>query len=161
MKQRRDPCPILDGAIRANTTRGMPTTNGRACTTRATGRYTKQEVIARATAAGLRSRKGLTLSPQSFGQLMRNPIYIGKIESRDYGVSTRGDFEPIVDEATFYRAQAVLDGRVVVSGPRHRNRPDFPLRGFVRCESCGRGLTGSWSKAVSYTHLTLPTIYSV
>jgi recombinase len=55
---------------------------------------------------------------QSFGQLMRNPIYIGKIESPDYGVSTRGDFEPIVDEATFYRAQAVLDGRVVVSGPR-------------------------------------------
>ena len=112
----------------------------------ATGRYTKQEVIARATAAGLRSRKGLTLSPQSFGQLMRNPIYIGKIESPDYGVSTQGDFEPIVDEATFYRAQAVLDGRVVVSGPRQRNRPDFPLRGFVRCEACGRPLTGSWSK---------------
>ena len=112
----------------------------------ATGRYTKQEVIARATAAGLRSRKGLTLSPQSFGQLMRNPIYIGKIESPDYGVSTQGDFAPIVDEATFYRAQAVLDGRVVVSGPRQRNRPDFPLRGFVRCEACGRPLTGSWSK---------------
>jgi hypothetical protein len=34
----------------------------------ATGRDTKQEVIARATAAGLRSRKGLALSPQSFGQ---------------------------------------------------------------------------------------------
>jgi len=89
----------------------------------ATGRYTKQEAIARATAAGLRSRKGLTLSPQSFGQLMRNPIYIGRIESPDYGVSTRGDFEPVVDEATYYRAQAVLDGRVVVSGPRQRNRP--------------------------------------
>jgi site-specific DNA recombinase len=112
----------------------------------ATGRYTKQEVIARATAAGLRSRKGLTLSPQSFGQMMRNPIYVGKIESPDYGVSTQGDFEPIVDEATFYRAQAVLDGRVVVSGPRQRNHPDFPLRGFVRCDVCGRPLTGSWSK---------------
>jgi site-specific DNA recombinase len=112
----------------------------------ATGRYTKQEVIARATAAGLRSRKGLRLSPQSFGQMMRNPIYIGKIESPDYGVSTQGDFEPIVDEATFFRAQAVLDGRVVVAGPRQRNHPDFPLRGFVRCEACGRPLTGSWSK---------------
>jgi DNA invertase Pin-like site-specific DNA recombinase len=112
----------------------------------ATGRYTKQEVIARATAAGLRSRKGLTLSPQSFGQMMRNPIYIGKIESPDYGVSIQGDFEPVVDEATFYRAQAVLDGRVVVSGPRQRNHPDFPLRGFVRCDVCGRPLTGSWSK---------------
>jgi hypothetical protein len=63
---------------------------------------------------------------------MRNPIYVGKIESPDYGVSTQGDFEQIVDEATFYRAQAVLDGRVVVSGPRQRNRPDFPLRGFLR-----------------------------
>jgi hypothetical protein len=45
-----------------------------------------------------------------------------------------------------YRAQAVLDGRVVVAGPRQNNHPDFPLRGFVRCESCGRPLTGSWSK---------------
>jgi DNA invertase Pin-like site-specific DNA recombinase len=44
----------------------------------ATGQYTKQEVIARATSAGLRSKKGVTLSPQSFGQMMRNPIYAGQ-----------------------------------------------------------------------------------
>ena len=95
----------------------------------------RQEVIARATETGLRSRKGLALSPQSFGQMMRNTIYMGKVESPDFGVSTKGNFEPLVDEATFYRAQAVLDGRVVVAGPRQRNHPDFPLRGFVRCES--------------------------
>ena len=77
---------------------------------------------------------------------MRNAIYVGKIDSPDFGVSTKGDFEPLVDEATFYRAQAVLDGRMVVAGPRQRNDPDFPLRGFVRCETCGRPLTGSWSK---------------
>ena len=103
-------------------------------------------MIARATEAGLRSPKGLKLSPQSFGQMMRNPIYAGKVESPDYGVSTKGNFEPLVDEATFYRAQAVLDGRIVVAGPRQRNHPDFPLRGFVRREICGRPLTGSWSK---------------
>jgi hypothetical protein len=69
------------------------------------------------------------------------------VESPDYGVSARGDFEPLIDEATFYRVQAVLDGRVVVTGPRARNHPDFPLRGFVRCEMCiNRPLTGSWSK---------------
>ena len=34
----------------------------------------------------------------------------------------------------------------LVAGPRQRNHPDFPLRGFVRCETCGRPLTGSWSK---------------
>lgn len=115
----------------------------------ATGRYTKQDVLARATDAGLRSKKGLLVSPQSFGQMMRNPIYAGKVESPEYGVSTQGDFEPLVDEATFFRAQAVLDGRIVVAGPRQRNHPDFPLRGFVRCETCGRPLTGSWSKGRS------------
>jgi hypothetical protein len=97
----------------------------------ATGRYTKQEVIARATAAGLRSRKGLRLSPQSFGQMMRNPIYFGKIESPDYGVSAQGDFEPVVDEATFYRAQAVLDGRVVV--PAHDSAIIPTFRCVVLC----------------------------
>ena len=39
----------------------------------ATGQYRKQEVIARATEAELRSRKGLRLLPQSLGQMMRNP----------------------------------------------------------------------------------------
>ncbi len=112
----------------------------------ASARFTKQEIIARATEAGLRSRRGLRLTPQSFAQMMRNPIYIGKVESPDFGVSTVGDFEALVDEATFYRAQAVLDGRVAVTGPRQRNHPDFPLRAFVRCETCNRPLTGSWSK---------------
>ena len=112
----------------------------------ATGRFTKQEVLARVTEVGLRTRRGLVLSPQSFGQMLRNSIYIGMIESPEYGVSTRGVFEPLVSEQTFYRAQAILDGRVQVSGPRERNHPDFPLRGFVRCDRCGRPLTGSWSK---------------
>ena len=59
----------------------------------------------------------------------------------------RGDFEPLVDEATFYRVQAILDGGVVVAGPRPRNHPDFPLRGFVRCDTCGRPLTGGGRRA--------------
>jgi site-specific DNA recombinase len=112
----------------------------------ATGRFTKQEVIRRATDAGLRTRQGLPVAPQTFGQMLRNRIYIGQVESPDCAVSAHGDFEPLIDEGTFYRAQAVLDGRVTVTAPRQRNHPDFPLRGFVRCESCGRPLTGSWSK---------------
>ena len=45
--------------------------------------------------------------------------------------------------------QAVLSGRVPSTTPQQRAHPDFPLRAFVRCESCGRGLTGSWSKGRS------------
>ena len=35
------------------------------------------------------------------------------------GIGSR-DFKPLVSEATFYRVQAILEGRVVVSGPRPR-----------------------------------------
>ena len=49
----------------------------------------------------------------------------------------------------FYGVQAILSGRVPSTAPRKRAHPDFPLRGFVRCDSCGRGLTGSWSKGRS------------
>ena len=54
-----------------------------------------------------------------------------------------------ISEELFYRVQAILSGRVPNTAPRQRAHPDFPLRGFVRCESCGRGLTGSWSKGRS------------
>jgi site-specific DNA recombinase len=86
--------------------------------------------------------------------MMRNAIYAGKVESPDYGVSTKGNFEPLVDEATFYRAQAVLDGRIVVAGPRQRNHPDFPLRGFVHCEACGRPSPAAGRRAGTATTRT-------
>jgi hypothetical protein len=112
----------------------------------ASGWFSMRDVVRRATDGGLRTRKDRPLSPQTFGNMLRNRIYIGHIESPEVGVSARGDFEPLIDEATFYQVQAVLDGRVSVAAPRLRNYPDFPLRGFVRCETCGRRLTGSWSK---------------
>ena len=65
----------------------------------------------------------------------------------EYGVrGKRGDFEPLISEDLFYRVQAVLSGPVPSTTPQQRAHPDFPLRAFVRCESRGRGLTGSWSK---------------
>ena len=112
----------------------------------ASGQYKKQEVLALVTDLGLRTRRGLVLNPQSFALMLRNPLYIGTIQSPGTGISCRGKFDRLISEETFYRVQALLDGRVQVSGPRQRNHPDFPLRGFVRCDSCGRPLTGSWSK---------------
>ena len=54
-----------------------------------------------------------------------------------------------ISEDLFYRVQAVLSGRLPSTTPKQRAHPDFPLRVFVRCASCGRGLTGSWSKGRS------------
>ena len=59
----------------------------------------------------------------------------------------------------FFRVPAILDGRYEVTAPRQRNDPDFPLRGYVRCETCGKPFTASWSKGRSdyyaYTILQL------
>ena len=55
----------------------------------------------------------------------------------------------MISEDLFYRVQSILSGRMPSTAPRKRAHPDFPLRGFVRCHSCRRGLTGSWSKGRS------------
>ena len=79
--------------------------------------------------------------------LLRNQLYAGIVDVPEYGVrGKRSDFEPQISAEMFYRVQAILSGRVPSTAPRQRAHPDIPLRGFVRCGSCGRGLTGSWSE---------------
>ena len=68
----------------------------------------------------------------------------------------RGDFEALISGELFFRVQAALSGRVPSSTPQQRAHPDFPLRTIVRCESCGRGLTGSWSKGRSDSSSKVP-----
>ena len=113
----------------------------------ATGRFTKQQMLQKATTWGLRNRRGQPLSSQGIGMLLRNQLYIGVIDVPEFGVQgKRGDFDPLITEEVFYRVQGVLSGKVAKAAPLVRAHPDFPLRNFVRCHACGRGLTGSWSK---------------
>jgi site-specific DNA recombinase len=113
----------------------------------ATGTYTKQEILQKATQWGLTNRRGQPLSSQAIGMLLRNRLYVGIIDVPEFGVrDQRGDFEPLISEEIFHKAQAVLSGKAPVIAPLLKRRPDFPLRGFVRCAECDRGLTGSWSK---------------
>lgn len=116
----------------------------------ATGRYTKQQVLRQAHAWGLTNRRGRPLTSQAIGTLLRNRLYVGIVDCPEYGVrGKRGDFEPIVTCELFDRAQTVLSGRMPSTAPKLRSHPDFPLRNFVRCATCNRGLTGSWSKGRS------------
>jgi hypothetical protein len=55
----------------------------------ATGRYTKQQILDRVTAAGLRNRRGRALSTQAIGMLLRNQLYAGVIDVREYAVRDR------------------------------------------------------------------------
>jgi hypothetical protein len=105
----------------------------------------------------LTNRRDRSLTSQAIGVLLRNQLYAGIVDVPEYGVrGKRGDFEPLISEDLFYRVQAILSGRVPSTAPRQRSHPDFPLRGFVRCQSCGRGLTGSWSKGRSRSSFKMP-----
>jgi hypothetical protein len=116
----------------------------------ATGRFTKEQLLKQVRTWGLRNRRGKPLTSQAIGMLLRNQLYAGIVDVPEYGVrGKRGDFEPLISEELFYRVQAILSGRVPSTAPQQRAHPSFPLRGFVRCESCGRDLTGSWSKGCS------------
>jgi site-specific DNA recombinase len=124
----------------------------------ATGRSDKNAVLRSITGLGLTTQAGKPLSPQSFGALLRNPIYAGWISVPKWGVNVRGDFEALVPDALFRRVQRLLDGKGEVPRPHSRNHPDYPLRRFVACALCNTPLTGSWSKgrAKKYAYYHCP-----
>ncbi len=104
------------------------------------------DVLAAASASGLRGRNaGKPLTMRTFRDLLKHPIYVGKVRSTEHGFVVEGQHEAIVDAGTFKRVQARLEGRPSAAAPRVHDHPDFPLRGFVRCERCGKPLTASWS----------------
>ena len=123
----------------------------------ASGHFTMRDVIRRATEADLRTRRDRVLSPQTVGNMLRNGIYIGLIDSPECGVTARGDFEPLIAESTFYRAQAVLEGRVPVVAPRQRNHPDFARRDVstiqVRTTTRGREMASPADSPCLYRRL--------
>lgn len=113
--------------------------------------------------------KGLQCSKSAFWQVIRNPLYCGRIflagfkdeESR----FVTGQHRPIVSEKLFDCVQEVLDGRGRTYASKFRTREEFILRGFVICPICGRSLTASTSrgrsKYYSYYHCVKGCTYRI
>src|ERR687896_913360 len=98
----------------------------------ATGRFTKEQLLKRVRAWGLTNRRGRPLTSQAIGVLLRNQLYAGIVDVPEYGVrAKRGDFEPLISEDLFYRAQAVL------CGPHRAPMGDAWLCGCIR-QHCAR-----------------------
>jgi len=108
-------------------------------------------LLQRLRAIGLTTKRGNPLTLNRLYELLRHRAYIGYVRSPGWHVDVRGDFEPLVTEELFGRAQAQLAQHAVSSRVqvRHRNHPDFPLRRFAQCQTCRRPLTASWSKGRS------------
>ncbi len=110
----------------------------------ASGRYTTVGLTEYAATLGLRGRTGKPLHVQTIHKMLRMGVYAGRIEGKlTDGRIVKAAFAPLVPEELYDRVQVVLAGQGHVPSPHLRNNPDFPLRRFVLCGSCGRPLTGS------------------
>lgn len=111
----------------------------------ATGLHQQADVLREVTAMGLTTRRGLPLSMSTFQRMLGSPIYAGRISAPQWGIDSTGTWPPLVAEDTFWQVQAVLR-RAEIAAPYRRRREEFPLRGLMVCDRCGRTLTGSLSR---------------
>jgi len=78
--------------------------------------------------------------------MLNRQLYTGYVEYPKWGIEKRrGKHEPIISDETYKRIQLRLQGKARTS-IRQDTNPDFPLRGFILCDSCERPFTGSWSR---------------
>ncbi|MBM3861086.1 MAG: recombinase family protein [Verrucomicrobia bacterium] len=109
----------------------------------ATGQYTKQQVLTKVTAMGLRTVQGNNVALTTFVRVLANPIYTGKLNVQAWEQKGDGNFTPIVSEELYDRVQLIAQGRKTNTPATHlRDNPLFPLRGSIRCQCCGSLLTG-------------------
>ncbi len=114
----------------------------------ATGSYTKAEILRLMANWGIATRHGEPLSPQSLDNILRNPYYAGILTNPWTGEEHEGKHVPMVSREDFARVQRIIARNH--HGVHHRTiRPEFPLRGLVRCPVCQSFMTASLSRGRS------------
>jgi hypothetical protein len=92
-------------------------------------------------------------------ETLKRPVYKGMLNDlRTDHIDVIGDWVPIVSNELFEQAQDRLSGKQGVG--RKRRLEEFPLKGVLICESCGRPLTASASKGRNgspYVYYHCPT----
>ena len=98
-------------------------------------------------------KRGFTKKKANFWQIIRNPVYCGKIivpKNKNEEVSAaKGLHKPLITSMLFYEAQDVLDGRKRHYRTRMAVDEPIPLRGFLICPRCARNLSASASTGYS------------
>ena len=112
--------------------------------------YSERDVQTVLTKEEFRNKKGKPFARSTFGALLHNVVYIGRLKS--FG-GAKGDFIPLISEELFYAVQKALQSKRVNKRKVYiKHHPDFPLRGHVTCIDCGKRFSGSWSKGRKERH---------
>jgi site-specific DNA recombinase len=111
----------------------------------AAGLYTKAEIQHLMTTWGVVTAQGRSLSAQFMDKLFRNKFYAGILVDPWTGEEHSGKHVPMITLEQFAQVQQNVLRRNR-SRPHHRRRPEFPLRGTIRCPGCQRYMTSSFSR---------------
>lgn len=86
---------------------------------------------------------------QKILEMLERPIYAGYLDYPKWGIHMLpGKHEPLIDFITWQEIMERRRGQA--KAPARKNlHDDFPLRGFVVCDSCGNAMTGCWSRGRS------------
>jgi site-specific DNA recombinase len=99
-------------------------------------------------AEGLRTSSGKKVFKGSIQRMVSAKFYMGIMEK--LGHCQIGNHVPLISKEVFDKAQQVAESKT-------RPRPQtlfFPLRGFLKCASCGCALTASLKKGHQYYYCT-------
>jgi site-specific DNA recombinase len=113
-----------------------------------TGAHTQREMGRLMESWGLAPVHASSFAPQSLSQLFANRFYAGILTDPWTGEEYQGKHVPVVSQEDFARVQRVINGRNR-SVSHQKEREEFPLRGFVRCNTCSHALTGAFSRGRS------------
>ena len=114
----------------------------------ATGAYTKAEMLRLMTGWGCITQKGKPMTAQSLDSFFKNRFYAGILTDPWSGQEYEGKHLPMVSHEKFALVQQVIQKRSQ-SVPHQKERPEFPLRGLVRCSHCLHYMTASFSRGYS------------
>ncbi len=94
--------------------------------------------------------KGLKIGKSAFPELLKNQVYIGKVQVKAWEKNpaywTDGIHEAIIDVDTFWKVQEKHFGGRESPKLCRAADPDFYLRKFLTCPKCGGILTACYSK---------------
>jgi DNA invertase Pin-like site-specific DNA recombinase len=108
--------------------------------------YTLAEVLRLLRTSCVCGANGRPISRQTVGQIFRNDFYAGVLRDPWTGDEYPGRHQPMVTRDEFERVQRNLGMRRPNARFHYRVRPEFPLRGLVRCGSCLQYMTASFAK---------------
>lgn len=123
---------------------------------------------------GARPHRSDRFNRSSVAKIIRNPTYTGKVvwnqrthikkgvrgnpkniikyNPREEWVITDGLHPAIIDQATYDRAQEIMDGRY--HPPKNDGTIKSPLAGLIRCSKCGRNMQRLRSPNKAHTEWT-------